>query len=65
MEVIGHWKDAQGKERSGLLGYVPRKLSARIAEEKLQSKLSPTIDTLIFPWRNRSPGIRFSLWVCS
>jgi hypothetical protein len=65
IEVIGHWKDKEGKECSGLLGYVPRELAARIAKEASSSQLYATLETLIFPRRKKSPGIRFSIWASS
>ena len=65
IEVIGHWRDEEGKERSGLLGYVPRELAARLAQEAPSSQLFATLETLVFPRRKKSPGIRFSLWISS
>jgi len=65
IEVIGHWRDEKEKEHSGLLGYVPRELAARIAKEASSSQLYATLETLIFPRRKKSPGIRFSLWISS
>lgn len=65
IEVIGCWKDEKGKEHSGLLGYVPRELAARLAQEAPKAKLSATLETLILPRRKKSPGIRFSVWVSS
>ena len=65
IEVIGHWRDEKEKERSGLLGYVPRELAARIAQEAPKAKLFATLETLIFPRRKKSPGIRFSVWISS
>ena len=65
VEVIGRWRDAQGKERSGLLGYVPRELALRLAQEASSSHLYVTLETLILPRRKKSPGIRFSVWVSS
>jgi hypothetical protein len=63
IEVIGHWKDKEGKECSDLLGYVPRELAARLAQEAPSANLVATLETLIFPRRKKSPGIRFSVWV--
>jgi len=65
IEVIGHWRDEKEKEHSGLLGYVPRELAARIAKEASSSQLYATLETLIFPRRKKSPGIRFSIWASS
>lgn len=65
IEVIGHWRDEEGKEHSGLLGYVPKELAARIAKEAPSSQLYATLETLILPRRKKSPGIRFSVWVSS
>jgi hypothetical protein len=65
VEVLGHWRDEKGKEHSGLLGYVPRELAARLAQEAPKAKLSATLETLILPRRKKSPGIRFSVWVSS
>jgi hypothetical protein len=63
IEVIGHWKDKEGKECSGLLGYVPRELAANLAQEFPKAKIFATLEILIFPRRKKSPGIRFSVWV--
>lgn len=63
VEVWGQWNDDEGIDRSGLLGYVPRELSARIALEFADAELYATLETLILPRRRKSPGIRFSLWV--
>ncbi|MGB9875623.1 MAG: HIRAN domain-containing protein, partial [bacterium] len=65
IEVIGHWRDEKGKERSGLLGYVPKELAARLAQEAPSVLLVATLETLILPRRKKSPGIRFSVWVSS
>ncbi|MGB9554024.1 MAG: ImmA/IrrE family metallo-endopeptidase, partial [bacterium] len=65
IEVIGHWRDEKGKEYSGLLGYVPRELAARLAQEAPKAQLSATLETLILPRRKKSPGIRFSIWASS
>jgi Zn-dependent peptidase ImmA (M78 family) len=65
IEVIGHWRDEKGKEHSGLLGYVPRELAARMAKDASSSQLYATLETLILPRRKKSPGIRFSVWVSS
>ena len=63
VEVLGHWRDKEGKECSGLLGYVPRKLALRLAKEALSAELFATLETLILPRRRKSPGIRFSVWI--
>ncbi|MCR4433813.1 MAG: ImmA/IrrE family metallo-endopeptidase [Caldiserica bacterium] len=65
IEVIGHWRDKEGKEHSGLLGYVPRELAGRLTSEAPSSQLFATLETLILPRRKKSPGIRFSVWVSS
>jgi len=65
IEVIGHWKDKEGKECSGLLGYLPRELAARLAQDTSSFRLFATLETLIFPRRKKFPGIRFSVWVSS
>jgi len=65
VEVIGRWRDAQGKERSGLLGYVPKELAARLAREAPEAQLYATLETVILPRRKKSPGIRFSVWFSS
>jgi len=65
IEVIGHWRDEKGEEHSGLLGYVPRELAARLAQEAPSFRLFATLETLIFPRRKKSPGIRFSVWISS
>jgi len=63
IEVIGHWRDEEGKEHSGLLGYVPRELALRLAKDALSAELFATLETLILPRRRKSPGIRFSVWI--
>jgi len=65
IEVIGRWRDKERKECSGLLGYVPRELAARMAKDASSSQLYATLETLILPRRKKSPGIRFSVWVSS
>jgi len=65
VEVIGRWYDTQGKECSGLLGYVPKELAARLAREAPEAQLYATLETVILPRRKKSPGIRFSLWFFS
>ena len=65
VEVLGHWSDAQGKERSGLLGYVPKELASRLAKEAPKEQLSATLETVILPRGKKSPGIRFSVWTSS
>ena len=62
VEVIGHWKDSQGKECSGLLGYIPKELAFRLAQEAPKEQLSATLETVILPRGKKSPGIRFSVW---
>jgi hypothetical protein len=63
VEVLGHWRDKEGKECSGLLGYVPRELALRIAQEASSAELFATLETVILPRRRKSPGIRFSVWI--
>ncbi|MDI6868541.1 MAG: ImmA/IrrE family metallo-endopeptidase [Coprothermobacterota bacterium] len=65
IEVIGHWKDSQGKERSCLLGYIPKELASRLAKEVPSSELFATLETLILPRGKKSCGIRFSIWTHS
>jgi Zn-dependent peptidase ImmA (M78 family) len=65
VEVLGRWYDAQGKECSGLLGYIPRELAARLAREAPEAQLYATLETVILPRRKKSPGIRFSVWFLS
>lgn len=65
VEVLGHWRDQKGKEHSGLLGYIPKELAARLAQEAPSASLFSTLETLILPRRKKSPGIRFSVWVSS
>ncbi|MCR4428611.1 MAG: HIRAN domain-containing protein [Caldiserica bacterium] len=65
VEVWGRWRSEEGKECYGLLGYVPRELALRLAQEAPSAELFATLETLILPRRKKSPGIRFSLWVSS
>jgi hypothetical protein len=57
--VLGHWRDEKGKEHSGLLGYVPRELAARIAKEAPSANLVATLETLILPRKRNPPGSGF------
>ena len=63
VEVIGNWKDEEGKECSGLLGYIPKELASRLAKEAPSSEIFATLETIILPRGKKSCGIRFSVWV--
>jgi len=65
VEVLGRWKDKEGKECSGLLGYIPKELASRLAKEAPSSEIFATLETIILPRGKKSCGIRFSVWAFS
>jgi len=63
VEVLGRWKDEEGKEFSGHLGWVPKEIAARLATEAPRGELFATLETVILPRGKKSPGLRFSIWL--
>lgn len=56
--VIGSHQDEDGKWHEEHVGYVPRKLAAKVNADELIVNLK----TMFIPFQGKNPGIRMDLW---
>ncbi len=57
IKVIGFWRDNNGNERSGQIGWVPKETARDIAKEHPDAPLAATIRKMFTPDKKRSPGM--------
>jgi hypothetical protein len=62
VEVIAHWQRGSETWKEGLIGYVPRQVAAKIAEQASDGDLQATISVLVPPRLFKSPGVRMDIW---
>ncbi len=63
IRVIGRWIGATGSENEEQLGWVPRSIAARIAQQARGHPIYGALKTLFRPCEGKNPRIRFGIWV--
>ena len=61
IKVIGYWRDSEGMDHQGHIGWVPAGFADDIAEHNIDVPLGAIITLMYQPWRGRNPGIRLNI----
>ncbi len=61
IKIIGYWRDKDGTERSGQIGWVPKETARDVAKEHPDVPLDATIWKMFTPGEKRSPGMRIDI----
>lgn len=62
IKVIGVWRDSQGTEHRGRIGWVPSVVAKDIAVKNPSTPIGATIKTMFKPRKGKGPGIRIDIW---
>jgi hypothetical protein len=63
IRVMGRWRGAAGSEHEMQIGWVPREIAKKIAEQIEGAPIYGALQTMFKPDEGRNPGIRFGIWL--